>query len=158
MSVCTASFLLVGCGIARGRQVTTHHNFINALRDRGGAEVVEGVRFVRDRNVVSAAGVKSGIEMSLWLVGELYGGEVSEQTQELYRLRLAVADDIRRHHQVAGTASGPNLLMDMFGCPRGIIGWLGGVIMERVNAGCGVWVAGLLKVMPDAFTDSRATG
>ena len=74
-SVCTGSFLLVGCGIARGRRVTTHHNFIKALRDQGGAEVVEGVRFVRDRNVVSAAGVMSGIEMSLWLVGELYGGE-----------------------------------------------------------------------------------
>ena len=64
-SVCTGSFLLVGCGIARGRRVTTHHNFIKALRDQGGAEVVEGVRFVRDRNAVSAAGVMSGIEMSL---------------------------------------------------------------------------------------------
>ena len=80
-SVCTGSFLLVGCGIARGRRVTTHHDFIKALRDQGGAEVVEGVRFVRDRNVVSAAGVMSGIEMSLWLVCELYGGEVAERTK-----------------------------------------------------------------------------
>jgi transcriptional regulator GlxA family with amidase domain len=48
---------------------------------QGGAEVVEGVRFVRDRNVVSAAGVMSGVEMSLWLVAELYGGEVAERTK-----------------------------------------------------------------------------
>ena len=45
-------------------------------------------------------------------------------------------------------ASGPNLLMNMFGRPRGIIGRLGGVIMARMNADCGVWVAGLLEVTP----------
>ena len=46
-------------------------------------------------------------------------------------------------------ASGPNLLMNMFGRPRGIIGRLGGVIMARMDADCGVWVAGLLEVTPD---------
>ena len=46
-------------------------------------------------------------------------------------------------------ASGPDLLMNMFGRPRGIIGRLGGVIMARMNADCGVWVAGLLEVTPD---------
>ena len=46
-------------------------------------------------------------------------------------------------------ASGPNLLMNMFGRPRGIIGRLGGVIMARMNADCGVWVAGLLEVTSD---------
>ena len=56
-SVCTGAFLLVGTGIARGRRITTHHDFINALRDLGGAEVVKGVRFVRAGNLVSAAGV-----------------------------------------------------------------------------------------------------
>jgi len=71
----------VGCRIAWGRRVTTHHNFIEALRDQGGAEVVEGVRFVRDGNVVSAAGVMSGIEISLWLVSKLCGGEVAERTK-----------------------------------------------------------------------------
>ena len=72
----------MGCRIAWGRRVMTHHNFIEALRDQGGgAEVVEGVRFVRDGNVVSAAGVMSGIEISLWLVSKLCGGEVAERTK-----------------------------------------------------------------------------
>jgi len=39
--------------------------------------------------------------------------------------------------------------MNMFGRPRGIIGRLGGAIMARTNADCGVWVAGLLEVTPD---------
>ena len=43
----------------------------------------------------------------------------------------------------------PEPFMDMFGRPRGIIGRLGGVIMARMNADCGVWVAGLLEVTPD---------
>ena len=80
-SVCTGSFLLAGAGITKGRRVTTHHDFINALRDRGGCEVVEGVRFVRDHNIILAAGVMSGIEMSLWLVRELYGDQVAERTK-----------------------------------------------------------------------------
>jgi hypothetical protein len=52
-------------------------------------------------------------------------------------------------------ASGPNLLMNMFGRPRGIIGRLGGVIMARMNADCGVWVAGLLEVTPDDAVSGR---
>ena len=46
-------------------------------------------------------------------------------------------------------AAGANLLMNMFGRPRGMIGRLGGVIMARMNADCGVWVAGLLEVAPN---------
>jgi transcriptional regulator GlxA family with amidase domain len=80
-SVCTGSFLLVGAGLTRGRKVTTHHDFLDPLRAMGDAEVIEGVRFVRDGNLVTAAGVMSGIEMSLWLVGQLYGAEAVARTK-----------------------------------------------------------------------------
>ncbi len=72
-SVCTGSFLLVGAGLAEGRRVTTHHRFIRMLREDFGGNVAEGMRFLREGNLVTAAGVMSGIEMSLWLVGQLYG-------------------------------------------------------------------------------------
>jgi len=74
-SVCTGVFLLVGAGLVVGRRITTHHDFIHDLRAAGGVDVVEGVRFVRDGNLVTAAGVMSGIEMSLWLVERLYGAD-----------------------------------------------------------------------------------
>lgn len=80
-SVCTGAFLLAGSGLAKGRRITTHHAFIQQLREKGIAEVQEGVRFIRDGNVISAGGVMSGIEMSLWLVEELYGKEVAEETK-----------------------------------------------------------------------------
>lgn len=70
-SVCTGALLLVECGAARGRQVTTHHSFVETLRARGDVTVREQVRFVRDGNVVTAAGVSAGIDMALWIVGQL---------------------------------------------------------------------------------------
>ncbi len=72
-SVCTGAFLLVGAGLAPGKRVTTHHRFIDRLRAHDGIEVVTGKRFVRDGNVVSAGGVMSGIDLSLWLVGQMFG-------------------------------------------------------------------------------------
>ena len=80
-SVCTGAFLLVGAGLARGRRITTHHDFIHDLRAAGGSDVVEGVRFVRDGNLVTAAGVMSGIEMSLWLVERLYGADLAAKAR-----------------------------------------------------------------------------
>jgi transcriptional regulator GlxA family with amidase domain len=71
-SVCTGAQVLAAAGPAKGRRVTTHWSFVETLRERGDvAEVLEGVRYVRDGNVVTAAGVSAGIDMSLWLVGQL---------------------------------------------------------------------------------------
>jgi tRNA A58 N-methylase Trm61 len=41
-----------------------------------------------------------------------------------------------------------NVLMRMFGRPRGVLGRLGGMIMARMNADCGTWVADLLDIRP----------
>jgi len=46
-----------------------------------------------------------------------------------------------------GTMSiGRTILMRMFGCPRGLLGWLGGVILARTNRVHAAWVIGLLDV------------
>jgi transcriptional regulator GlxA family with amidase domain len=71
-SVCTGALLLHEAGPARGRRVTTHWGFIEALRARGDVTVLEGVRYVRDGNLVTSAGVSAGIDMALWLVGQIY--------------------------------------------------------------------------------------
>ncbi|HEY0301106.1 MAG TPA: DJ-1/PfpI family protein [Rhizomicrobium sp.] len=69
-SVCTGALLLTAAGPARGKRVTTHWAFIDALRRRGeAAEVLENYRYVQDGNVVTSAGVSAGIDMALWLVG-----------------------------------------------------------------------------------------
>jgi transcriptional regulator GlxA family with amidase domain len=81
-SVCTGSLLLTAAGPARGKRVTTHWGVVQSLRERGeAAEVLENVRYVRDGNVVTAAGVSAGIDMSLWLVGQIYSPALARMVQ-----------------------------------------------------------------------------
>jgi transcriptional regulator GlxA family with amidase domain len=71
-SVCTGALVLAAAGVARGRRVTTHWAYVDTLRERKETgEVLEGVRFVRDGNLVTAAGVSAGIDMALWLLGQI---------------------------------------------------------------------------------------
>ncbi|HXC55762.1 MAG TPA: DJ-1/PfpI family protein [Rhizomicrobium sp.] len=72
-SVCTGAMLLTAAGPARGKRVTTHRAAIQMLRERGeAAEVLENYRYVQDGNIVTSAGVSAGIDMALWLVGQLH--------------------------------------------------------------------------------------
>jgi transcriptional regulator GlxA family with amidase domain len=81
-SVCTGSLILTAAGPARGKRVTTHWGFVKTLRERGEAsEVLDNARYVRDGNVVTSAGVSAGIDMSLWLVGQIYSPAIARMTQ-----------------------------------------------------------------------------
>ncbi|WP_435600971.1 DJ-1/PfpI family protein [Streptomyces sp. C10-9-1] len=71
--VCTGALLLHEAGPARGRRVATHHQFEDALRDRGEVTVVRDARYVVDGDLVTSQGVSAGIDMALWLVGRLHG-------------------------------------------------------------------------------------
>ena len=80
-SVCTGALLLHEAGFAKGRRVTTHWAFVETLRQRGDVTVLENRRYVRDGNLVTAAGVSAGIDMALWLVGQIYGIDVARKVQ-----------------------------------------------------------------------------
>ncbi|MDE0941387.1 MAG: DJ-1/PfpI family protein [Alphaproteobacteria bacterium] len=81
-SVCTGSMLLAEAGPAAGKRITTHWGAVDMVRDRGKAgEVVDDVRYVRDGNVVSSAGVSAGIDMTLWLIGEMYDPALARTVQ-----------------------------------------------------------------------------
>ena len=82
-SVCTGSMLLIESGIARDKRVTTHWAFVDTLRERGGAAaVVDDMRFVRDGNIVSSAGVSAGIDMSLWIIGQTDSPAFAREVQK----------------------------------------------------------------------------
>jgi transcriptional regulator GlxA family with amidase domain len=80
-SVCTGALLLHEAGPARGKRVTTHWTFVESLRARGDITVLERVRYVRDGNLVTAAGVSAGIDMALWLVGQRDGIEIARNVK-----------------------------------------------------------------------------
>lgn len=81
-SVCTGALLLQRAGFLEGKRATTHWRSIELLRGAGNVDVMDNVRFVRDGNVVTSAGVSAGIDMALWLIGEIYGSEFARFTQK----------------------------------------------------------------------------
>ncbi len=83
-SVCTGALLLCEAGLCQGRRVTTHWGFIEQLRKRyPDTEVIERRRYVRDDRLVTAAGISAGIDMALWLVGQLWDVESARRTQRM---------------------------------------------------------------------------
>jgi len=82
MSVCTGSLLLAEAGLLDGKQATTHHEAIDQLKQVGpDVNVKENQRFVDNGDIICSAGVASGIDMSLYVVKQLFGEEILEQTR-----------------------------------------------------------------------------
>lgn len=73
--------ILTAAGLTAGKRVTTHWGSLEELRRRGADPVLENVRYVRDGNLVTSAGVSAGIDMALWLVGQVYGVDHARVTQ-----------------------------------------------------------------------------
>jgi transcriptional regulator GlxA family with amidase domain len=81
-SVCTGAMLLTAAGPAKGKRVTTHWGFVETLRSRAEAsEVLDSRRYVRDGNIVTSAGVSAGIDMALWLTGQLHTPDFARAVQ-----------------------------------------------------------------------------
>ncbi|GGS42112.1 DJ-1/PfpI family protein [Streptomyces violaceus] len=78
-SVCTGSLLLAAAGLLRGRRATSHWLTLEELK-RFGAEPT-GERVVTDGKYVTAAGVSSGIDMGLTLLGRIAGDDHAQMVQ-----------------------------------------------------------------------------
>jgi transcriptional regulator GlxA family with amidase domain len=79
-SVCTGAFLLERARLLDGQRATTHWASLDRLRALGTVEVVEQRR-VDEGRVVTSAGISAGIDMSLHLIGRLWGEETELQVQ-----------------------------------------------------------------------------
>jgi transcriptional regulator GlxA family with amidase domain len=77
-SVCTGSFLLAQIGLLDHRRATTH--WTHAARFRKVFPLVDvqpDALFVRDGNIITAAGISSGVDLALSLVEDDYGPDVA---------------------------------------------------------------------------------
>ncbi|MFT5291982.1 MAG: transcriptional regulator GlxA family with amidase domain [Planctomycetota bacterium] len=81
-SVCTGSLLLHRSGVGKNKRLATHRGAEDLLESFGDVTVVRNARWVRDGDVVSSQGVSAGIDMALWLVGQIHGVEQARRTQE----------------------------------------------------------------------------
>lgn len=78
-SVCTGSLLLGAAGLLKGLDATTHWNSA-AVLESFGAKYLEQ-RVIPRGKVVTSAGVSSGIDMALWLIGKIAGDEAAQAAQ-----------------------------------------------------------------------------
>ena len=83
-SVCTGAKLLARRGLLDGRRATTHWGSVESLRRRHPEiDVVADARFVDEGPIVTSAGVSAGIDMSLHVVGRLYGEKIAARTARI---------------------------------------------------------------------------
>lgn len=80
-AVCTGAFLLVKTGKLAGKQVTTHWEDIDDLKEMfPSVDVLSTLRWVDEGAFVTSAGISAGIDMSLHLVERLHSRELAERT------------------------------------------------------------------------------
>lgn len=80
-SVCTGSIFLAEAGLLDGKQATTNIAALDYLeRNYTKVEVIRGVKYVDQGNVVTSAGISAGINMALFVVGKLLNEEASIRT------------------------------------------------------------------------------
>ncbi|MEB3981450.1 DJ-1/PfpI family protein [Mycobacterium sp. 663a-19] len=72
-SVCSGSVILAAAGLLEGRRATSHWLTVPTLKAFGATPVADE-RIVREGNIVTCAGVSAGLDLALWLVGQI-GGE-----------------------------------------------------------------------------------
>ena len=72
-SVCTGAYVLAEAGLLDGRSCTTHWKYLEDFGTRYPNVILRQDRlFVKDGNLFSSAGVSSGIDLSLYLLEQLY--------------------------------------------------------------------------------------
>ena len=76
-SVCTGALLLAEAGILDNKKATTHWMDYDRLeKEYPKVEVVRGVKFVDEGNILTSGGISAGIDMSFHIIKRLFGTEV----------------------------------------------------------------------------------
>ncbi|MEV6345691.1 DJ-1/PfpI family protein [Actinoplanes sp. NPDC051851] len=82
-TVCGGSLALAMAGLLDGRHVTTHHGGLGALAATGAIAV--DARVVDDGDLISGAGVTSGLDLGLHLVDRAFGSRVAHAVEQLFQ-------------------------------------------------------------------------
>ncbi len=81
-SVCTGAFVLSKAGLTKDKRLATYWGAFDEFKTLGlDGTLVPHLRYVRDGNLLSSAGVSAGIDMALWLVGEIFSPQFARTVQ-----------------------------------------------------------------------------
>ncbi|WIM87381.1 DJ-1/PfpI family protein [Candidatus Mycobacterium wuenschmannii] len=79
-SVCSGSLILATAGLLEGKRATSHWGVLPLLKTLG-VNAVGDERVVHEGNIVTCAGVSAGIDLGLWLAGQIAGEERAKAIQ-----------------------------------------------------------------------------
>jgi transcriptional regulator GlxA family with amidase domain len=79
-SVCSGSAILAAAGLLAGKRATSHWSVVPMLKPFG-VTPVGSERMVHEGKYVTAAGVSAGLDMALWLAGEIAGEATAKAIQ-----------------------------------------------------------------------------
>jgi transcriptional regulator GlxA family with amidase domain len=80
-SVCTGAFLLAETNLLAGKQVTTHWNSIEWMKQNyPNIQIIATKRIVDEGHIITSAGVSAGIDMSMHIVERIYGKDIAQWT------------------------------------------------------------------------------
>lgn len=80
-SVCTGALLLAECGLLDNRKATTHWMDIDRLENEyPKTQVIRGVKFVDEEDIITSGGISAGINMSFHIIKRLFGVETAKLT------------------------------------------------------------------------------
>ena len=83
MSVCNGAMVLAELDVLDGLTVTTHQGTISSLKQRAPkATVVDDRKWVDNGRIITAAGVSSGIDATLHVIGRLHGDDVAREVAQ----------------------------------------------------------------------------
>lgn len=81
LCVCTGALILANTGLSKGMQATTHHAAFDALRETDTSLTVrEDQRVVDNGKIIFSGGISAGIDASFYLISNLLGQNVAEET------------------------------------------------------------------------------
>lgn len=88
-SVCTGALLLAKAGLLTGRRATTHWGALDTLEamDKN-IRVERTLRVVHDQ-VITSGGIAAGIDMAFYIVAELFGNDVADDTAKYMEYKRA---------------------------------------------------------------------
>ena len=86
-SVCTGSLLLAKAGLLEGKRATTHWAALDLLESLASGFTVDRTERVVDDGVITSAGVASGMDMAFYVVEQLFGKPVADETAKYIEYR-----------------------------------------------------------------------
>ncbi|WP_432735762.1 DJ-1/PfpI family protein [Maridesulfovibrio sp. FT414] len=82
-AVCTGGLILQKAGLLKGRRATTHWQLMDYLAEDPEVTELPEMRYVRDGKVVTSQGVSAGIDMALWLVGQIHDPDHARMVRKI---------------------------------------------------------------------------